>query len=400
MSNRARSLAVRAFGVAFALVAPLVVTKEARAYPWMIRHGYTSCQPCHADPSGAGALTEYGRAQGDILLRSRYGANADEPSNTSKFLFGIAPVPEGVRLGGDVRAALLRVKPEGAPAMSRAILMRADGYADVVLGRLRIAGGLGFVPTGSFGSALTRSPSDNLVSREHWIGVEIGGEHEWLLRAGRIARPFGLRSIEHTLWVRNLTRSDLDDDQQHGVALAWSREAVRAEVMAIAGNFQLRPDAYRERGYSAYVEVAPTSRLAIGLSSQITRAERDMTFHVMTYRHANGIFARYSPWGPLVLLAEADSVYQSLTWNGHRGGFATMLQADLECVQGVHVGLTGEAKNGGASGEAPSFGGWLTALWFFAPHADVRVDGILQRFGSVGPSSSALTLLAQLHAYL
>ena len=47
-----------ALGLAFGL-ALTTFSSSARAYPWMIRHGYTGCTPCHTDPSGgAGALTE------------------------------------------------------------------------------------------------------------------------------------------------------------------------------------------------------------------------------------------------------------------------------------------------------------------------------------------------------
>ncbi|MBP9112990.1 MAG: hypothetical protein KBF88_09300, partial [Polyangiaceae bacterium] len=53
-----------------ALFALTFTTSEARAYPWMIRHEYTSCNACHADPSGGSLLTEYGRAQGVTLLAS------------------------------------------------------------------------------------------------------------------------------------------------------------------------------------------------------------------------------------------------------------------------------------------------------------------------------------------
>ncbi|HYJ11210.1 MAG TPA: hypothetical protein VEX18_19440 [Polyangiaceae bacterium] len=45
--------------------------------------------------------------------------------------------------------------------------------------------------------------------------------------------------------------------------------------MAIAGNFQLRPDDYRERGYSAFVEVAPWDQFAAGVSSLVTHRELD-----------------------------------------------------------------------------------------------------------------------------
>src|SRR5690348_5745616 len=71
----------------------LVGPRSAHAYYWMIRHSYTSCQPCHADPSGEGLLTQYGRAQSEILLSTRYGRAADrEPGRAKDFLFGV-PTP-------------------------------------------------------------------------------------------------------------------------------------------------------------------------------------------------------------------------------------------------------------------------------------------------------------------
>ena len=85
----------------FAVVAAvLLVAQRADAYPWMIRHGYTGCAPCHTDPSGgAGVLTEYGRAQSDLLLRMRYGeADTGEADKTSGFLWGLAPLPTQVRM--------------------------------------------------------------------------------------------------------------------------------------------------------------------------------------------------------------------------------------------------------------------------------------------------------------
>src|ERR1700684_1736290 len=87
---------------AFALAACFVLMllpSRAHAYPWMIRHGYTGCMPCHTDPSGgAGALTEYGRAQSDLLLRMRYGESTDtgEADRTSGLL-GFQQLPEQAR---------------------------------------------------------------------------------------------------------------------------------------------------------------------------------------------------------------------------------------------------------------------------------------------------------------
>jgi hypothetical protein len=375
----------------------------------MIRHGYTACAPCHTDPSGgAGALTEYGRAQGDLLLRMRYGRGTEsaEADRTAGFAFGLAPLPEQLRLGGDFREGFFSNQVEGTALQQELITMRADGYGDVKVGRLRAAGSLGYAPQGDLAASLTRGATDNLVSREHWLGVELDPEGAWLLRGGRVALPFGVRMIEHTLWARALTRTDIDATQQYGLALSFARDELRGEVMGILGNFEIRPDDFRERGYSAYVELAPTNRAAIGLSSLFTRATRDVVYGVTDYRYADGVFARISPYEPIVLLAEVDWVYQSLTWNGHRGGYVAFVQMDYEPVQGFHVMLTGESMNGGASGEPSSFDGWVSAVWFFLPHADARFDGVFSTLGSApgggAPSgyTNVTTWLFQLHVFL
>jgi hypothetical protein len=397
-----------ALGVALG-VALMMATSTASAYPWMIRHGYSGCTPCHTDPSGgAGALTEYGRAQSDLLLRMRYGETSDsgEADRTAGFLGGWVPLPDALRLGGDFREAFFSNQVENAPLQQQFITMRADLYGDIKVGRFRAAGSIGYVPQGDLQASLTRSIDDNLVSREHWLGVELDSDGAWLLRAGRIALPFGIRMIEHTLWVRTLSRTDIDDTQQYGLALSVSDDKVRMELMAIAGNFQIRPDEFRERGYSGYAEYAPMTTLALGVSSSATRATRDIVYGVTDYRYANGVFARYSPVKPLVLLAEADSVYQSLTWNGHRGGYAAFAQADYEPEQGFHVMVTGEAMNSGTAGEPPSFDGWLSGVWFFLPHMDLRLDAIYSTLGEAptpGASASHLgvtTWLAQFHVFL
>jgi hypothetical protein len=58
-----------------------------------------------------------------------------------------------------------------------------------------------------------------------------------------------------------------------------------------------RRDAYRERGYSAYVEMAPSTRFAFGVSSLFTRAERDIYANVCALLNAAG---RRTPPSPNV----------------------------------------------------------------------------------------------------
>src|SRR5271168_1942863 len=114
-----------AIGLAMGL-ALMTAASSADAYPWMIRHGYTGCTPCHTDPSGgAGALTEYGHAQSDLLLRMRYGQGEGdgEADRTAGFLWGLVKMPEQLRLGADFREAYFSNQTEGAPIEQEFITM-------------------------------------------------------------------------------------------------------------------------------------------------------------------------------------------------------------------------------------------------------------------------------------
>lgn len=376
-------------------------TGRANAYPWMIRHEYSGCTPCHADPSGGGLLTAYGRAQSALLLETQWKrvSEEQEPPRSTGFLWGAWQPPEWLLIGGFSRTALLHSRWPGHTD-TRTLGMQYDLAAGLRTGALRAAASIGYVPRNGQAIAVTTNGNDaNLVSREHWIGFAFGDE-SGLLRAGRMNLPFGIRNIEHTTWVRNSTRTDINDAQQHGIAAAWSSEHFRTEAMVILGNYQINPDRYRERGYAGFFELLVSRRAAVGVSSLITHSSRDRFLRVALTRHAHGIFTRFSPWKPLALLAEADAVILSLPGET-RAGYAGILQADYEPIQGVHVIGTGETLHTGAEGSAASWGGWLSAAWFFLPHVDVRLDAIVQRFPSNrGPDLTVRSYLAQLHAWL
>lgn len=368
--------------------------RSAHAYPWMIRHNYTGCAVCHVDPSGGGVLTEYGSAQGDFLLRTHYGASSsDEPSSTAGFLWGAGHPPAWFIPSGSIRTLAIDSKTGNGKYLQDFVLMQADARAAIVTGGFRAYASVGFVNVDDPAASI----SGGFVSREHWLGWAFGRDDTFLLRAGRIDLPFGIRQIEHTLFVRASTRTDLNDTQQHGVALSYSGDQLRGEIMAIAGNYQVSPDAFRERGYSGFAEYAPVSNVALGVSSLVTHAARDLYLLVPNTRQAHGVFARVAPVQPLVLLAEGDLIASSAI---SATGYATMLQADVEPVQGVHLIATGENMHTGAKGAGTSWSGWLGAGWFFAPHADTRFDFVHQSlaFGTVNVPATAFMI--QLHVYL
>ncbi|GAC1353385.1 MAG: hypothetical protein NVSMB47_05380 [Polyangiales bacterium] len=386
------------------LACALVWTRSASAYPWMIRTGQGPCATCHVDPSGSGILTAYGRVQGDMVLRDHYTANgkgsADGLSKTRGFLWGAVDLPAWLLLSGSYRGMLLDSRPPSpAPEIRRFVQMQADFKVAVRPGIFRASASLGYARGGALSAALTTRDRDNLVSREHWVGVALADD-TMLLRAGRMGLPFGLRNIEHNSYVRAATRTDLNDAQQYGLALAYSDAKSRGEVMAIVGNLALHPDDYRERGYSALFEYFVDEHVGLGVSSLRAQALRDLKTRVSYVRQAHGVFVRASPWEPLVLLLEADALLLSPDSGTTSAGYTGMLQADFEVRQGLHVMLTGEVLRPPQPDARPSLGGWLTVDWFFFPHLDLRADAIQSRVAAGDANVSVTTFLLQLHAYL
>jgi len=368
---------------------------QAHAYAWMLRHDYNGCATCHTDPSGAGLLTAYGRAQSDVLLRTHYGSgSSDEPGKSAGTAWGLITPPDWLLLGGQFRALGFYMKPSGEKWTHQMVLMQADLAAQVQLGGFRANASLGAVQS----SGSRASVVGPLVSREHWLGYAFKDD-TFLVRAGRINLPFGLRMIEHTMFVRAATRTDLNDTQQHGVAFAYSGEILRAEVMGILGNYQNSPDAYRERGYSGYVELTPAQRVGIGLSSLVTHAAKDIQLQVADTRQAHGIFARYAPHSMVALLAEADLVLHSPAGLPSSTGYASMLQADVEPIQGVHAIAAAESFKQQA-GLGQSWALWAGSAWFFAPHTDLRLD-LMRRSDVMGNQRyNSSAVLAQFHVFL
>jgi hypothetical protein len=423
LDRRAWRRMVRLLSGIAVLVAILVASREAHAYPWMIRHEYQGCVPCHADPSGAGLLTEYGRAMGENVLRMRYGAPPpDEMASYARFLFGV-PTPDWLLLGGSLRGGIQMLATPSLPSPTpnppntagpfsvRYLQMQADLRAQVSFGRFRASGGVGYMHEGAQPTQITTRLKDNLVSREHWIGVDLGDDKQFLLRAGRIDVPFGIRTDEHDLLVRSTqtTRTNINESQQYGLSLYYGGQAVRGEIMALLGNYVINPDAYRERGYAGYVEVLVAPGAAVGVSSLVTYQAKDFVVTSLPneVRQVHGVFTRYAPRREIVLLSEVDALVTTTslpkTMGGLMPGVVAMAQFDVEPTQGLHVVATGETMAVGSVPMGPTSSlshSWdlgFALLWFFAPHADLRFDFLTL---SAANSPTQVYLLPQLHLYL
>jgi hypothetical protein len=371
----------------------LLLMSEARAYPWMIAHQYTGCAQCHVDPSGAGTLTSYGRAQSEVLLRTHYGpSDPSQPEETGAFLFGAVPLPEWLALQADVRPLLI---PD--PQNVRLILMQADARGAVSLGRFVASGSVGVVSEGAQAARLLQSGNNvQPVSREHWLGVR--PMESLLVRAGRMPLPFGVRTEQHLQFDRAVTRTTLNDDQSLGVSASLDGQ-VRGEIMLVLGNYAVSPDSFRERGYAGSLSYAPDNRLELGISSLLLGSGTDLETLGARTRAAEGLFARWGPLDELAVLVEADLLLDQREEEGWQPGFVGTLQTDAALLQGLHWKASGELCALPEAEQALGRAG--TALqWFAAPHVDVRADFL---YGPVTCSAGAephpLAAL-QLHVFL
>jgi hypothetical protein len=380
-------------------VAIIFVPKTLWAYPFMIRHEYPLCSSCHEDPSGAGLINTMGRIMGDDVLRTVYGSGNPNPGSKTEFPLGHVRY---FTFGGSWRSGTFINKPEGLPVNGRYIIMQADLRAQFKYRRFRTNAAIGYVPSGGQLAALFPDSPLSIISREHWVGLDLGENEDFLLRAGRINLPYGIRNSEHSLWTRSETRTDINVSQQHGIALSYSANHWRGEAMLIAGNYQLRPDLYRERGYSGYLEYNFQDRHAIGISSLLTAAQGDIGRSIRRpiTRSAHGVFVRSSPVHPLVLLGQADMLVTKREADRTRVGTVGYFQVDYEMTRGLHFAPTMEIRYRGEENEKLSYGSWLSTIWYFGPHFDGRIDAIYRSISTPVSRVSSSTIIAMIHAYL
>src|SRR5262245_46144258 len=191
---------LRLLGFLIVVGVTLSWTRQAAAYPWMIRHEYSACAQCHLDPSGGGPLSAYGRGMGEVLLKTQYVARpADEegaePARAGKFLWGVFDLPEWLDFGGAGRVASLTEKIDSDDLTHRIVYMQADLSASVNTTRFVATGSIGYAPSGATFASITRGPDTNVISRYHWLGYRLDEDATMLVRAGRMDIPFGIRDV-------------------------------------------------------------------------------------------------------------------------------------------------------------------------------------------------------------
>jgi hypothetical protein len=172
---------------------------RAMAFPQMIRHGYTSCNTCHASPRGGGIMTDYGRALSKELL-STWSYEGEE-----KWHYGALNekhIPKWFKVGGDFRALQVHSKDDVA-TIGRFIRMQDQ---------VELA-----AKTEKFWFSLTAA-TDRLMAEADWYipgFYALANLTESLsLRLGKFVPRFGINTPEHIVSTRSQTGFGLQAERE------------------------------------------------------------------------------------------------------------------------------------------------------------------------------------------
>jgi hypothetical protein len=282
-------LAVLTFGALAALAG------AAEAYPQFQLSRDKTCTGCHLSPAGGTLLTENGESVSESI--STFGMSG-------AFLYGKAPLPSWLTLGGDFRAATGYLQtPEKALAI---FPMQVEVY-----GHATLPSGLSLhVTAGTRPATVGNEGSTRVWSREHYLmwRTEPGTPTGLFVRAGRFMPVFGLRFAEHPLYTRRYGGTPLYGDT-YGAAVEYITERFEAHATGFIEDPVIEP-VQHARGGAAYAEVRPTDVISVGAGGMIEVSDDDQKYR--------GAFTGkyYVPGPDLLFQAEVQVVNQRIDGGG------------------------------------------------------------------------------------
>lgn len=304
------------------IVALMVASATAHAYPqFQLSTGTDRCITCHYSPAGGGLINEYGRDEASSTI-SRGG--------DGRFLHGLWDPPTWLQLGADLRGAAA-LKREGATSEVLAFPMQVDAYVR--------AGGdsVSFnLTVGLRGGARDPQPPlpERILSREHYLMY--ARESGTYVRAGRFFPVFGVRTQDHTAFVRRYLGFHTFEEP-YGI----SGGTFGDDWEAHAGVFtpQLIPfQGARSQSYGAavyYERRFSDGNAAIAPQARVAFSETDARIT------AGLVGKRWFPDAGVMMLAEVDVQRQSFGGEAEgptRYQLATYTSVTKTVVQGVMVG--------------------------------------------------------------
>jgi hypothetical protein len=354
---------------------------RAEAYPeFQLALGVSQCTACHYSPAGGGLLNDYGRTEaGDTISRGGDG----------RFLHGLWEPPRWLQLGADLRGAAL-ARGRGGDRELLALPMQADAYLRAGGERLSVT-----VTAGLRGGARDPQPPlvERIASREHYVMYQ--RESGTYVRAGRFFPVFGLRSQDHTAYVRRYLGFHTLEEP-YGVGAGTYGDTWEAHATA----FVPRPIEFlgagtRARGAAVYAERRLCDQLALAGQARIAVSAHDRRVT------AGAIVKQWLPAAGVLVLAELDVQHQAFT-NGAGPGrlqLAGYAGASKHVARGVMLGAAVHRWQPDLTLRSSRDALELNAHYFPRAHLELH---LLARASAEGGDAGDPGLLAllQLHYYL
>lgn len=173
---------------------------ESYAFPTMVKHGYTTCMTCHYSPSGAGALTNYGKFIAGELF-GRYNDSSDAlpwlrtPTTDDKFEKKFFSSNIDWILGHQARVTQ-SYWDKPTVKYGNPHLMQFDIEAGLGLNQFFAVMQVGFL--GAYGTFIGKNASD-LEVRQYYAGAR---DINYAFRVGKFFPEFGIRHPNHNLPTR------------------------------------------------------------------------------------------------------------------------------------------------------------------------------------------------------
>ncbi len=367
--------------IAAALVALAAAAGRADAYPQLqLSLGVDRCTACHHSPAGGGLINDYGRDEaGSTISRGGDG----------RFLHGAWTPPSWLQLGLDLRgAAAIKYRDQERELL--AFPMQTDVY-------LRAGGErISFTLTaGMRGGARDPQPPfvERLVSREHYLMYQ--RDSGAYVRAGRFFPIYGIRSQDHTAYVRRYLGFHTLEEP-YGVAAGTFGQTWEGHLsLFVPRPIEFLGAGVKARGAAAYVERRLLDdTAAIAGQARLAVSEDDA-------RIAAGIVGkRWWSGAGVMLLAELDLQRQSFEDDAGptRYQLAGYLGASKTVARGVMVGAAMHRWQPDLRLRSSRDAFEVNVQYFPIAHVELH---LLTRIGGEGHfDDPGLLSLLQLHYYL
>lgn len=234
---------------------------RALAYPQFQLSKDQTCAGCHISPAGGGLLSENGTNTAEEI--SMLGTNPE-------FMYGKLGTPDWLQLGGDARGQWGYLQTPQKYLLF--IPMQLDVYARATFGNFSVQVTPGMRPPEWDSSTGKYDWKTYGWVREAYVQwQQEAGSHEGLfVRAGRLMPVFGLRWVEHPLYVRRFGGTPLFSETW-GASASYLKEKYEAHVSGFVEDPLIDP-VRRGAGGAAYGELRMDEATSVGAGVMVDTA--------------------------------------------------------------------------------------------------------------------------------